>query len=269
MLMKRYCYYLLFLFLNQAIAQTPVWKETRKINVSGNQFCMDNLKNIYTYNERMIEKYNAAGKLLFSFSSTNASSITKIDVLNPLRILVFYKDINQVHFLDNTLSETGIIINLADVELEQANFVCNSANKGLWVYNPQNIELLHLSNDLSILSKTGNLSILLRSEISPTKLFEFNNQLYLCNDKSLLVFDNFGTYQKSIPIECTNCFMIETDIYNVSNDSISTYNFKEKITNKQPINKPINIEVVQQIYNGVSLIHLNKNQELIWSEKAN
>jgi hypothetical protein len=63
--------------------------------------------------------------------------------------------------------------------------------------------------------------------------------------------------------------MNETDIYNVSNDSIATYNFKEKITNKQAINRPINIEIVQQIYNGVSLIHLNKNQELIWLEKAN
>lgn len=259
------------LLVSSSFAQTNTsnnqWNVVRKIKVSGNQFCVDNLKNIYTYNERIIEKYNSAGKLLFTFSSTNASNITKIDVLNPLRILVFYKDINQIHYLDNTLSETGIIINLADIELEQASYVCNSANVGLWVYNPQNIELLHLNNDMSVMSKTGNLSILLQQKITPSKLFEFNNQLFLCNDKSLLVFDNFGTYQKSIPIECNTCYVSDTEIYNVSNDSLQTYHFKEKAIDKQAIPKGTNDEYLQHIYTGKNLIAISKNQELIWYEK--
>jgi len=239
------------------------FSEVKRMKVNGSQFCLDNLNNIYVYNERSIYKYNSSGKQLFNYSSTNASNITSIDVLNPLRILVFFKDINQVQFLDNTLSETGIVLNLGDIDLQQASLVCNSASKGIWVFNPQNIELLHLNNDLTSISKTGNLSVLLAKNINPIRLYEFNNHLYLCNQNSIIVFDIFGTYEKNIPINCDNCFITDTGISNAMNDTIYSYNFEQKLITKIPFIGTKN----PTVFNGKSALQIQQNMEFIWFEK--
>jgi hypothetical protein len=188
---------------------------------------IDNLGNIYVFNEKVIDKYNSLGKLLYTYSVTNATNISRIDVLNPLRILVFYKDVNQVSFLDNTLSETGISINLNSIDLQLTTMVCNSSSKGFWVFDSQNIEILHLSSNLEIISRTGNLAILLQSEIQPSNMYEFNNQLYLTNPKSILVFDIFGTFIKEIPFECSSCFVTENAIFSC-NKNLMEYDFKTR-----------------------------------------
>jgi len=224
--------------------------------------CIDNLGNIYVYTEKAIIKYNSNGKSLYSYSVTNATNITKIDVLNPLRILVFFKDINQVIFLDNTLSETGININLNNIDLQLSTLVCNSSSKGIWVFDSQNIEISHLSNTLETISKTGNLAILLQQEIQPTNMFEFNNQLYLVNRKSILVFDIFGTFIKEIPFECSQCSITENAIYNCEK-RLSEYNIKTK-----QIESDINmfdtiLQETKNVTNGLFIYSINNAGTLI------
>jgi hypothetical protein len=233
--------------------------ETQNRNAN---ICIDNLGNIYVYTEKAIVKYNSLGKSLYSYSVTNATNITKIDVLNPLRILVFFKDINQVMFLDNTLSETGININLNSIDLQLSTLVCNSSSKGIWVYDSQNIEISHLSNTLETLSKTGNLAILLQQEIQPTNMFEFNNQLYLVNRKSILVFDIFGTFIKEIPFECGQCSITENAIYNCDT-RLSEYNIKTK-----QIESDINmfdsiLQETKNVTNGLYIYSINNAGTLI------
>ena len=233
--------------------------ETQSKNAN---ICIDNLGNIYVYTEKAIVKYNSIGKLLYSYSVTNATKITKIDVLNPLRILVFFKDINQVVFLDNTLSETGININLNNIDLQLSTLVCNSSNKGIWVFDSQNIEISHLSNTLETISKTGNLAILLQQEIQPTNMFEFNNQLYLINRKSILVFDIFGTFIKEIPFECSQCSITENAIYNCEK-RLSEYNIKTKQIETDISMFETNLQETKRVTNGLLIYSINKTGTLI------
>jgi len=54
-----------FLFLIQ-FADAQTWQKISTVKVSGNIAVIDNLNNVYVYNQRVIEKYNIAGKLLFT-----------------------------------------------------------------------------------------------------------------------------------------------------------------------------------------------------------
>lgn len=188
---------------------------------------IDHFGNIYVFTNRVIDKYNSSGRLLYSYSVTNASSITTVDVVNPLRILVFFRDINQVTFLDNTLSETGISLNLTSIDLPLTSWVCNSISKGFWVFDSQNIELIHVSNTLETISKSGNLALVLQKELNITGMKEFNNELYLMGESSILVFDIFGTYHKEIPIICNPCVFTENAIYGC-NQELQSYDFKSR-----------------------------------------
>lgn len=188
---------------------------------------IDHFGNVYIYTSRVIDKYNSSGKLLYTYSITNSSSITSIDVVNPLRILVFLKDINQLLFLDNTLSETGIVLNLNTIELPLTTLVCNSSSKGFWLFDSQNIELIHLSNSLETLSKSGNLALVLQRDLNVIGMKEFNNEVYLLSESSILVFDIFGTYSKEIPFACAQCVFTENAIYSCDT-LLSSYQFKSR-----------------------------------------
>jgi hypothetical protein len=131
-------------------------------------------------------------------------------VTNPLKIQVFYKDFQQILFLDNQLSESNSSISLEKLGYEQCGLTCTSANNSFWIYNKQNNELIRLNNDLEPFIKTGNLKRILEIDISPNFMREHNGYLYLnCPKEGILVFDIFGTYYKTIPIKNLTEFIIQ------------------------------------------------------------
>ena len=61
---------------------------------------IDAFGNVYVINAMQISKYNALGILQKSFSVKRYGKIDFVDASNPLKILVYYKDFQQVLFLD-------------------------------------------------------------------------------------------------------------------------------------------------------------------------
>src|SRR5438552_190098 len=67
-------------------------------------FTADNLGNFYTVREDELIKYLPNGKMFARYSNLKLGSISAIDVTNPLKILLYYRDFQQIIFLDNQLS---------------------------------------------------------------------------------------------------------------------------------------------------------------------
>jgi hypothetical protein len=163
---------------------------------------IDGLGNSYVVHVDEIRKYNALGIFMKTFSNKRYGKIDDIDVSNPLKILVYYKDFQQVLFLDNQLTPTSNLISLETIGYEQAALVCSSINNSFWLYDKQNNELLRFDADLKTLVKTGNLKRILDIDIRPNYMREHNNYLYLnCPQEGILVFDIYGTFYKTIPIK--------------------------------------------------------------------
>jgi hypothetical protein len=170
---------------------------------------IDGLGNIYVIHADEIRKYNAAGLFMKTFSNKRYGKIDDIDVSNPLKILVYYKDFQQVLFLDNQLSPSSNVISLETIGYEQASLVCSSINNSFWLYNKQNNELMRFDAELKTLVKTGNLKRLLDIDIKPNYMREHGNYLYLnCPQEGILVFDIYGTFYKTIPIKSLKEFAI-------------------------------------------------------------
>src|SRR5687768_7815077 len=68
-----------------------------------NLFTNDNLSNLYLINGEEIIKYSPTGKQLLKYSNKRFGNITTIDATNALKILLYYKDFQQLVFLDNQL----------------------------------------------------------------------------------------------------------------------------------------------------------------------
>lgn len=164
-------------------------------------FTTDKLGNLYLVEGDEIILYNAKGKELYRYSDKSLGEIASLDANNALKLVVFYKDQSLIAILDNTLSVHGSAIELADKNFDQVVLVCRSQRENLWLYDQQNMEIIQTDINLQVIARSGNLQQALGQTINPTYITEQNNMLYMANPESgIFVFDNFGTYLKTIPI---------------------------------------------------------------------
>lgn len=204
------------------------FKIINKVNINSEYFTTDNLGNVYAINNKQLTKFDKEGNKICEYSNSYLGNITSVDVSNPLRILVFYKDFNQIVFLDNTLVIIGSPINLIDIDIDEASLVCSSNQNGFIVFNSQTKKICKYDKTLKLVYESLNLGQLVGKELSPNFMVEKNGYVYLnVPSMGILVFDVYGAYYKTIFIRDLKSFQIKGDnILYYSNNSLQKYNFK-------------------------------------------
>jgi hypothetical protein len=180
--------------------------------VNAQMMTTDKLGNCYTVLENNeVDKYNNIGVKEFNFSNKNLGKLKWVDATNPLKLLLFYPDFNQVVMLDNKLS-LRTQFSLRELDILQPLLICTSVNDGIWIYDQEDFQLKRLDTDLKIMQESGNIVQVTGVTLQPVQLVEANGYLYLNNPKTgVLVFDLFGTYYKTIPIKNIAAFQIVGD----------------------------------------------------------
>ena len=207
-----------------------------KIPLNGGSFSTDNLQNVYIYSGSLLEKYDAAGKMLCQHDDKSYGDISYIDVTDPMKVMVFYKDFPEIVFLDNTLSVNGSPISPGDMGYPLATLACTSHNNGLWLYDAQGFQLVRLDVNLNVTQKTGNLIQSLGIRLNPDYLLEYNDYVYM-NDpaQGILVFDQYGTYYKTIPFTGLTTFEVRgKNLFYMKNDTIHTFHLNTIIHDVTP-----------------------------------
>lgn len=191
-------------------------------------FTTDNLGNAYVILGEEIVKYGPNGTLINKFSNKLYGNITGVDATNPLKILLYYKNFQQIVFVDNQLSQNGQMISLENLNHEQTELVCTSFNNSFWIYDKQNNELTRFNEQSQPVSKTGNLKQILEVNLKPNFMIEHGSYLYLsCPDFGIYVFDIYGTFIKIISLKNLSSFQVNNQtIYYYKNNKLFSYNSK-------------------------------------------
>lgn len=229
MLEKCLKYVCLFIVVSQFAAAQHSWSDMQHIktlNIQSQLIASDKLGNLYAISNQEILKYDAGGNLLQKNSLKNLGNIGSIDVSNPMKILVFYKDYNKIMFLDNMLAASENSIDLSSLGLDQVTLSCTSHDNGIWLYNSINFELIRMDPQLKVSHQSGNIAQLVGNAIKPMAMVETNNRLYLCDSiQGILIFDVFGTYIKSIPLFQLKDFQVENNIiYFIDSKGFGSFN---------------------------------------------
>lgn len=193
-----------------------------------NYFSTDNIGNVYTVKDDELIKHLANGKLFARYSNLKLGSITTIDVTNPLKLLLYYRDFQQIVFLDNQLTENSEPISLEALDHEQTELVCAGANNSFWIYDKQNNELVRFDETSKKIASTGNLKQILQADLKPNYMKEHNGYLFLNSPETgIYVFDIFGTFSKIISLKNLKQFEVSGDIIYYQKDSLyCSYNYK-------------------------------------------
>ena len=171
--------------------------------------------NSYYKTSSEVIKFDDKGVEMFRFSNKLIGDLSYVDVTQPLRPLLFYKDMQKLVITDNTLSQQNYnIISFDELGMYQITCVAGSKmDNGFWVYDQELFQIVKLDKQLQQEISTGNLKQILEIEsFEPIKMIEMNGFLYVqCKNIGILVFDIYGTYYKTIPLP-------DIGVWNISNN---------------------------------------------------
>ncbi len=174
----------------------------RKIPGNIVQFAADNLDNVYVLNDRnRLIKYSPSGDSLSVYNDVRQyGQVSYIDVSNPLRILLYYRDFSTIVILDRFLNVRNTI-DLRKQQIFQVRAVGQSYDNKIWIYDELESKLRKIDEDGKLLLETPDLRLLTGAAPVPVRLFDENKYVYLCDPANgIYVFDYFGTLKNVIEI---------------------------------------------------------------------
>ena len=180
-----------------------VFRQIRIINGDIVDFTVDNLDNIYLLNSRnQLSKYNSAGDSIAVYNDVRKfGQVSLLDVSNPLRILLYYKDFGTIVMLDNYLNARHTI-DLRKQNILQVKAIGQSYDNNIWVYDELENKLKKIDEEGRLIFETADFRQLLGRAISPVKIFDEDKNLYLYDStQGVYVFDYYGGLRHNILIQ--------------------------------------------------------------------
>ena len=168
------------------------WK---KIKGDITAFAADNFDNIYLLNSYdQLKKIDASGDSIAVFNNVRKyGKVAQIDVSNPLRVLLYYKDFSTVVILDRLLNVRGTI-DFRKHDIFQVQAVCLSYDNKIWLYDEFDHKLKKIDEDGKLLFATTDFRQLFDQAFSFTTISDQDGYLYLYDkNKGVYVFDYYGT----------------------------------------------------------------------------
>lgn len=204
---------------------------------------LDNLDNLYIISSTgQIKKYNASGDSMGLYNQVrNFGKLHTLDVSNPLKILLFYKDFSTVVILDRFLAVLTTV-DLRKFSILQPAAIGLSYDNHIWVFDEYDNKLKKIDEQGTKFLETTDLRAVFDQGISPQKIINDNKLVYLADSTSgVFVFDNYGSFKKKIALRNWQSIAINsTNVVSTRNETISIYNTATLIQTdkKNPFFKP-------------------------------
>lgn len=202
----------------------------------------DKLLNVYLITRRgELVKFTPEGKELARYNNFSLGQPSLIDATNPFQVLAYYPEFMTVVTLDKTMNEAAKY-ELFDLELNNVDALCFSADGNVWLYDPTTFQLKKIDRNSATLQESNDFSQRFDQLPQPTFLLERNNALYLNDPKQgIFVFDAYGQYLNTIPVTGLKRFQVLDDqLVYYKNGALQAFHLKSLTT--RPIALPSNVQ---------------------------
>jgi len=224
--------YFTFLGYSQIVDTGFSLVRTYKGDITG--AAIDNLDNLYIISSTgQVKKFGVNGDSVGVFNGMRKyGKLYNIDVTNPLKPLLFYKDFSDVVVLDRFLANR-VSLNLRQYNILQPSAIGLSYDNNIWVFDVFDSKLKKIDEAGNILLQTDDFRTLFNLSFSPQKIINDNGFVYLADSaKGIFVFDNYGTFKRKIILkDWTTIDVWNGMVVRLNRDAIVVYNpsnFSEK-----------------------------------------
>jgi len=158
-------------------------------------FDADNLGNIYIIDAgNQLKKLGPRGDSLAVFNDVRRyGNIAAIDVTNPLKILVYYRDFTTIIELDRFLNIINTI-DLRKLNILQARAVGLAYDNNIWVFDELDAKLKRIADDGSLVDQSTDFRQLFDTVPDPVSIRDRDGLVYLYDPaRGVYIFDHYGT----------------------------------------------------------------------------
>ena len=192
----------IFLFLANVLgfgqSQKLVATRMDSIAISADKFIgVDGFKNYYYTKSNVLFKKNAGS--IMQFQALSLGTITKVDILNPLKIIVFYETFNTAVILDNQLNEVqridfskldnSIIVSAIGIAGQNKLWIFNALKQQLGLFDLVTFQYQEIGNPI------GEAFSYYQTDYNYFQWVTKNNQWYTCN-----LYGSVSTIAKDVPV---------------------------------------------------------------------
>ncbi|MDX1464033.1 MAG: hypothetical protein R3359_13325 [Marinirhabdus sp.] len=218
----------------------------------------DTYKNLYYIKDMAFYKEGPDGN--YVFKDFSLGPLSQIDLINPLKILLFYEQTNTVVFIDNRLNE-----------VERINFnnlprfvnivsVGNAGNNRVWLFNSDTQQL-----ELYDYRQQRALQTSLPMEGKPMSMASNFNYCYLLFKDKLLTFNVYGSFLSEIEISgASNVVQKDEDVFIVKENLL--YEYAEPGVHST--DKPVQVKNVPLPEITIKQLHLTQDFLYIYDGKT-
>jgi hypothetical protein len=173
----------------------------RTIHGDFNAMEIDILNNLYLITaSNQLKKISSRGDSMAVFNDVKKfGNPSLIDVTNPLKVLLYYKNFATVVMLDRLLSPRNSI-NFRQQQIFSVKAIATSYDNNVWLFDEQDLKLKKIDENGKMLQETTDWRLIMDEVPSPQNIIDANNFVYLYDSsKGFYVFDYYGTYKNNLP----------------------------------------------------------------------
>lgn len=143
------------------------------------------------------------------YQNNKLGELHSIDVSNPQKILLFYRNNQQIIVLDNVLTETNRI-NLAEWGYNDVEAVAHTNDNNIWLYDAGITKLVKISFEGDVIFESNTMRDFYLDQMHVLKIVEAQNQVFVLTESDhFQIFDNYAQYIKPLNIEPTADFQTD------------------------------------------------------------
>jgi len=186
----------------------------------------DGLGAFWNISSSRIQKIDVQGNVLQTYSNISLGAPATIDTSDPFRILVFYKESQQIVTLNSDAAIIGTPFNISELFLGEITQVCRSARGGFWIFQRESSEVIHFDEKFK---PTGaKFSVIPNSPNAEIDfMVEHKGTIYLgLSGKKIARYDIYGAEQPSVELPYGSIRFENDFVWICHNKTISKYDLK-------------------------------------------
>jgi hypothetical protein len=190
---------------------------------------VDNLDNIFLITKNnQLKKLNANGDSVAVFNDVKKyGNPDYVDVTNPLKSLLYYKNYSTVVTLDRLLTVRNTV-NLRKQNIFYVNTVTLSYDNNMWLFDEEDYRLKKIDEEGKLLQSSTDWRMLFDTVPAPVKIIDRDNFVYLYDPaKGFYIFDYYGGFKNRLAfLNWTNVEVNGTTVYGFEDTRLYSYQLR-------------------------------------------
>jgi hypothetical protein len=209
-----------------------------------------------------IKKISPSGDSIAVFNNVRQyGKIYEMDVTNPLKLLLYFRDFGTIVVLDRFLN-TRTTIDLRKQQLFQVNAIGQSYDNNIWVFDELESRLKRIDEEGKVLDQSNDFRLMLDSAPSPQFIVDQNRLVYLYDSlKGVYLFDYYGAFKNRIQLRGWTDFTVIGGVM-YGRDANMLYRYEPGTLNLQHYSIPAAMQDAQKIKITPGYLYVLRNNRL-------